>query len=173
MLKQLHEVMTDEMTVNITVKKKGDQVLIMVGAKANVNDKAFDNIPPFTASGLPLQVETELIETVKQPFQQLGNTISGVAEFEAKQKQIDAENAAVKAEKEQKKKENEKADKEIKKLLEQGNQAIEEKKDITASQIESKITQLLQGRKNNDFNEFVEKLKQLKVELGTGTLFGQ
>ena len=173
MLKELFEVMSDSLTVNLKIVKKGEEVTVMVAPKANVQDESVKGIPPFVCSGTPEVVEKELIEAFKEPFARLSSTVSGIAEFEAKEAEIKKKNVAVKAEKEQKKSAIESEDKEIEKKLEQGRKAISEEKEILSESIQRGIEAILKGRKHSEFSKFVDEVKALKAKKGTGTLFGE
>lgn len=181
MLKQLHEAMSENITLNLTIQKKGDELIVMVVPKAEVNDKATDNIPPIVASGNPDEVEQGIINAIVTPLKGITETVKGITEFEEKEKQIAEENKVKKAEKDIKKKEKEKQKKaesdktpeelEIIKLLKEGNQAIEEKKDISAKSIKAKLSILIGEADNKEYKTFCSKLESLIVELSSKSLF--
>jgi PRTRC genetic system protein E len=173
MLSKLHEAMSDQMTLNLTIKKKGEEIIVMVVPKAEVNDSATDNIPPVVSSGNPAEVEEQLIAAIVSPLTAISKTVSGIKEFEDKQKKIDEENKIKKAEKDKAKKEKEKQKKEeakmtddekaFSKLIVDANKAIEEKKDISAKSFKVKLDALTDigpkfRKQLEDFNKKLEKL---------------
>lgn len=114
MLKQLHEVMSDDVTINITVKKNGDKLTVMVLPKTDVDD-AYKKLPPFTATGSPEEVEKDLMDTISAPVADLGTTVAGLKQFNKDKAAADEKNAAAKAQKDKEKKEKETAEKKDKK----------------------------------------------------------
>jgi PRTRC genetic system protein E len=111
MLKELHGAMSEGVTINMTIVKKGEELVIMVLPKTKADD-AYENLPPFTASGIPEEAEKMLIEGIMNPIKDFSTTVSGIEEFNEGKKEADKETAPAK---EAKKKEDKAAKKDDKK----------------------------------------------------------
>lgn len=111
MLKELHAAMSEGVTINMTVVKKGEELVIMVLPKTKTDD-AYENLPPFTASGNPEEVEKQLIEGIMSPIKNFSTTVAGIDEFNTAKKEADKDTAPAK---DAKKKEDKAAKKDDKK----------------------------------------------------------
>lgn len=87
--------MSEGITINMTIVKKGDEVIIAVLPKTKA-DGAYENLPPFTASGTPEEAEKQLIEAIMKPIQDFSTSVTGVEEFNKAKKEADTKTAAAK-----------------------------------------------------------------------------
>jgi PRTRC genetic system protein E len=178
MLKQLVDAMSENITLNLTIMKKGDEVTVMMITKTNIEDPAYENLPPITSSGNPEEVESDLIKAVIEPIKAVATSVAGVKEFIAAKEKADAENkpAKDKTTSEKKVKDKSAGDKkpatekkelakaepasfaEIRKLLTDGEKAVSEKRDISAKAVRARIQNLWDTELAKEEFEFPEEL---------------
>jgi hypothetical protein len=122
MIKELFDSINENVTLNITIKKRDGLCIVMLVPKTAVDDPAYKKMPPIIAKGSPEDAEKDLLEAIANPLKEYATGVQGAAAFIEKTKKAEEEKdkkekadkaAAAKAEKKSsgKGKKPEKADK--------------------------------------------------------------
>lgn len=169
---QINQLMGRDTDLILTIRKTGENALtVAVITKMNgLQDEAKHYIPPFTATGVPEELDQGFTSALAQPIPKAQGLLTNMKQFEHQLEVAEANSKAAKIEKDKKAKEEkerkEKSDKFKKKAEEQ----------ITAGKLGDAMVNLRQARlyaDNGDKKKITSLLEDVQAKMCQGSLFGK
>jgi len=158
--------MLNDTELQLNIKKKGDQLTVMIMPKAEIKDGAIANIKPILITGSPAELDEEFLSIIHQPITTATGIMSNIATFEAGASKLAKENEVEKKKAEQDKKEKEAKLKKYAALMTKFDAF---KKD---NKIKEAVAVLKQAKDFSDKPESVDKMiKEMVAKLSQGSIF--
>ena len=165
----LHEIMSENVDINITIQKSGDKLITSILPKAKeVKDEAAKKIIPLVVSGTPTELDEEFTEAIISPIQKASGVLVGMAEFEASAKDAEKNSKAAKDAQDKAKKKAEADKKTFDQLIKKAYELGKEKKYQNAIAC---LSQALEFATNKAPLE--KRIKSLEATVGQNSLFGE
>ena len=165
----LHNIMSENVDINITIQKSGDKLITSILPKAkDVKDEAAKKIIPLVVSGTPVELDEEFAEAIVSPVQKASGILTGMAEFEASTKDAEKNSKAAKDAQDKAKKKAEADKKKLDQLLKKADELEKDKKYQNAIAC---LNQALEFATNKASIE--KRIKSLEAAVGKDSLFGE
>ena len=153
--------------LQLNIKKKGDQLTVMIMPKAEIKDKAIDNIKPLVITGTPEELDSDFLSAIKDRVEKATGIMSNIATFEAGVAKLSKDNEVDKKKAELEKKEKDTRNKKYATLMGKYESFKNDKK------LKEAIGALKAAKAFSEKPETVEKLnKETIAKLSQGSIFG-
>ena len=153
--------------LQLNIKKKGDQLTVMIMPKAEIKDKAIDNIKPLVITGTPVELDLDFLSAIKDKIEKATGIMTNIATFEAGVAKLSKDNEVDKKKAELEKKEKDTRNKKYATLMGKYESFKKEKK------LKEAIGALKAAKAFTDKPETVEKMiNETIAKLSQGSIFG-
>lgn len=169
---QINQMMGRDTDLILTIRKTGENALtVAVITKMNgLQDEAQHYIPPFTATGIPEELDQGFTSALAQPVPKAQGLLTNMKQFEHQLEVAEANSKAAKAEKDTKAKE----EKERKDKSDKFKKKAEEQ--IAAGKLGDAMVNLRQARlyaNDGDKKKITSRLEDVQAKMCQGSLFGK
>lgn len=149
-------------TVSIIIRKNSDGRLVVstVFRNENVKDEARDQIVPFNVSGTPEELDAEYLDVIGKPLELSKGLQTSMENFEAQQKIAEANSREAKAKKDAIEKEKREKENKGKKLKDEADKLLKDKKYNEATSKYEQALKLLSGKEADDAKKSLEECKK-------------
>lgn len=166
---QISELIPEGVDLNITIRKKAEQLTVSIFPKANgLKDEAQNRLSPLVITGSADELNEGFFTAIENPVKKSTGLLTNMLEFEKSAKEAEANSKAEKERKEKEKKEAEERKKKLGKLTLKADE-LEAKKDFRGA-IKT-LTEALEL--SSDTTKIQNRISDLKVKLSQNSLFDQ